>query len=77
MGRKQPVSCRYAQVELSITDGLTETYQWSAVVGFVSTKLRYALLGYAGFLQFFNADFRGGDQLVVLAPNQTFTGRIL
>ena len=72
VGRKQAVTCHYAQVDLSITDGLGETYEWTAVVGFVSTKLRYALLGYAGFLQFFNAEFRGADQEVRLTPNSTF-----
>ena len=74
VGRTQPVRCRYAQVELCLTDGLSETYVWSAIVGFVSSKLRYALLGYAGFLQFFDVEFRGGDQEVRLTPNATYPG---
>lgn len=74
VGRKKPVRCRYASVELQITDGLHHTYQWSAVVGFVSTPLRYSLLGYASFLQFFDAEFRGADQEVVLTPNSSFPG---
>ena len=57
----QPVRCRYARVQLRITDGLVETYEWTAVVGFVPTRLRYALIGYAGFLKYFDAEFRGDD----------------
>jgi hypothetical protein len=74
VGRRQPVHCRYAPVRLRITDGLRETYEWTAVVGFVTTRLRYALLGHAGFLQFFDAEFRGLDREVILAPNASFTG---
>ncbi len=33
-GRK-PLRCRYAPVEIQISDGLRETYRWTAVVGFV------------------------------------------
>ncbi len=32
---------------MAITDGLRETYRWTATVGFVSAPLRYSLLGYA------------------------------
>jgi hypothetical protein len=74
VGRTQPVRCRYAQVELCLTDGISETYVWSAVVGFVATKLRYALLGYAGFLQFFDVEFRGGHREVMLRPNTSYPG---
>jgi hypothetical protein len=34
------------------------------------------LLGYAGFLQFFDADFRGADREVILTPNRSFPGRV-
>jgi hypothetical protein len=44
------------------------------VVGFASTRLRYNLLGQAGFLEFFDADFRGADHEVVLIPNARFPG---
>jgi hypothetical protein len=74
VGRPQPVRCRYAAVNLRITDGLRETYEWKAVVGFVATRLRYSLLGYAGFLQYFDAEFRGADREAILIPNRSFPG---
>lgn len=73
-GRPQPVRCRYAPVKLRITDGLTETYEWTAVVGFVAARLHYNLLGHAGFLQFFDAGFQGADQTIILTPNRSFPG---
>jgi len=74
VGRSQPVRCRYASVQLRITDGIQETYDWPAVVGFVAAPLRYALLGYAGFLQFFDTQCRGSDQETILLPNALFPG---
>jgi hypothetical protein len=74
VGRPQPVRCKYASVQLRITDGLSETYEWTAVVGFVATRLRYALLGYAGFLQYFDAEFQGADREAILTPNRSFPG---
>ena len=73
-GRRQPIRARFLSVELRITDGV-ETFHWSAPVGFVAIPLRRALLGHAGFLQFFNAEFRGADLEVNLTPNHSFTGR--
>ncbi len=72
-GRK-PVRCRYASVRLWITDGSHETYAWPAVVGFVAVPLQRPLLGYAGFLQYFGAEFRGADREVILTPNRSFPG---
>ena len=69
------VRCRYAPVQLRISDGITETYEWDTVVGFAPFPLLRCLLGFAGFLQFFNADFRGADQEVTLLTNALFTGR--
>jgi len=75
-GRPQPVRCRYAPVELRITDGISETYEWTPVVGFVASRLNYSLLGHAGFLQFFDATFRGEpDREVLLTPKPSFPGR--
>jgi hypothetical protein len=70
-----PVACRYGQALLLITDGISETYQWNAVVAFVPVPLRNPLLGYASFLQFFNADFRGADREVLLTTNPSFPGQ--
>jgi hypothetical protein len=74
VGRKSFL-CSYALVQMRITDGSNETYEWPAMVGFVPFALRRPQLGYAGFLQFFDADFHGGDQEVYLTPNHTFSGR--
>ena len=74
VGRPQPIRCKYASVQLRITDGLAETYDWTAVVGFVPIRLRYALIGHAGFLKYFDAEFRGDDLQVVLNPNRSFPG---
>src|SRR5947207_566460 len=74
VGRPAPVRCRYAAVQLQITDGRRETYEWTAVVGFVATRLNYDLLGHGGFLQFFDVEFRGADHEVVLIPNSSFPG---
>src|SRR5437867_3272274 len=53
------VLLRYAEVTFRITNG-KEQRQWQACVGFTATKLRYPLLGFGGFLQFFDATFLGG-----------------
>ena len=70
-----PVHCRYAKVSLRISDG-QEAFAWSAIIGFVPANLHNPLLGFAGFLQFFNADFRGADRQVNLTPNHTFPGQV-
>lgn len=75
-GRPQPVVCGYAQVQLRISDGI-ETFEWPATVGFVAARLHYALLGQAGFLQFFSADFDGEAHIVTLTPKPSFPGRRL
>jgi hypothetical protein len=40
----------------------------------VSLQIPRPLLGYAGFLQYFDAKFRGADRAVILTPNPTFNG---
>ena len=69
------IRCRYVSVGLKITDGVSETYQWDAMVGFAPFPLLRSLLGFAGFLQFFDAHFRGATQEVTLLPNALFSGR--
>ena len=73
-GRPQALSCYYAQVILRISDGI-EAYEWPATVGFVAGKLQYSLLGQAGFLQFFSAEFDGEGHVVPLTPKPCFPGR--
>jgi hypothetical protein len=74
-GRPRPVRCRYAPVQLRISDGLVESYEWTAVVGFVLGPLHYNLLGHAGFLQYFAAEFDGEARVVALSPRPSFPGR--
>jgi hypothetical protein len=72
---RSPILCRYLPVELRISDGKSETYRWTAVVGFIQQSfLTRPLLGYAGFLQYFDAEFRGADWEVILTPNGSFPG---
>jgi hypothetical protein len=77
VGRVQPVRVNYVSLKIRITDGAHEVYEWPAVIGFTPAKLRFPLLGYAGFLQFFNADFRGDDGEVTLTPNKIFPGNTM
>jgi hypothetical protein len=74
IGRPTPIRFRYASVKMRITDGLRETYEWTAVVGFTASRLQYNLLGHGGFLEFFDVEFRGADREVVLIPNAAFSG---
>ena len=63
----------YAAVTLRVSDGV-ETCEWQATVGFVDLPLRWALLGHAGFLDFFDADLRGSRREVSFTPNNLFSG---
>src|SRR5262245_60674764 len=67
----------YAQVEIQICDGVHEAYCWTAVFGFLDTvALPRPLLGYSGFLQYFDAEFRGADLEVLLIPNRSVPWRL-
>ena len=68
-----PVSVRYAAVHLRIV-GLQERRERPAWVGFMAAPLRRPLLGYAGFLQFFDATFRGAREEVELTVNPHYPG---
>ncbi len=68
-----PVPVRYAEVTLRTTDG-QERREWKAWVGFTSAPLNRPLLGFAGFLQFFTAIFRGDLEEVELTTNSLYRG---
>ena len=68
-----PSIVRYAKVTLRITDG-HEQREWEGWVGFTSARLHRPLLGHAGFLQFFDATFRGEAEIVELTPNSAYAG---
>src|SRR5437867_1719795 len=61
---------RYAEVTFRVTDG-QEQREWKAWVGFTPAPLRQPLLGYAGFLQFFDATFFGQREEVELTVNSS------
>src|SRR5437016_4748866 len=61
----------YAPVTLRVTEG-REQCEWRAIVGFADLSLRWALLGHAGFLDFFDVELRGAKREAVLAPNMSF-----
>jgi len=64
----------YATVTLRITDGV-EACEWPATVGFVDLPLRWALLGHAGILDFFDVELRGARREVSILPNISFQGQ--
>jgi hypothetical protein len=64
---------RYAQVTLRISDG-TEEREWPAWVGFTPARLNQALLGFAGFLQFFDTNLRGALEVAELTVNSLYPG---
>jgi hypothetical protein len=69
------VAYHYATIMLRLSDGL-ESFEWSATVGFVDLPMRWALLGHAGFLDFFDAKLRGQQREISLIPNSAFPGVI-
>jgi hypothetical protein len=67
------VPLRYAIVTLRLAAG-QERHQWNAWVGFTAAPLRQPLLGFAGCLQFFDANFRGSLEEVELTVNANYSG---
>jgi hypothetical protein len=70
---RAPVLCRYAAIDLRITDGI-ETFEWSAMAGFVHISLQFPLLGFAGFFEYFDVTFRGADHEIEIIPGRLFSG---
>lgn len=63
---------RTGHVVLSLSDG-REQLRWAATVSFLEFELpedEVVLLGHAGFLEFFTAEFDGERREVQLTPNQ-------
>ena len=65
---------RYAEVTLRITDG-HERREWRATVGFTSAPLKYPLLGFAGFQQFFTVQLYRDRELAELTVNSLYPGK--
>ncbi len=68
-----PVPLRFAQIKLRLAGG-GEFKEWPAWVGFTSLPIRYPMLGFAGFLQFFTATFHGDREQVELVVNSLYPG---
>ena len=68
-----PVTYRLAFASLRVTDG-REFREWTALIGFTTVTLRYPLLGFAGFFQFFSAHFHGDREEVELTVNSLYPG---
>jgi hypothetical protein len=64
----------YAPITLRVADGF-EACQWTAIVGFIGAPLPWAILGHAGFLEFFDVQLLGERHEVLLAPSSSFTGQ--
>jgi Aspartyl protease len=67
------VLVRYVEVGLRLAQG-SNRIEWRAWAGFVATPMRRGLLGFAGFLQFFTATFRGDREEVELEANALLPG---
>ncbi|MBM4069070.1 MAG: hypothetical protein FJ271_09020 [Planctomycetes bacterium] len=77
VGRTQPVQCRYRTVQIRVTDGVLEALEWTGIVGFVNIRLRFPLLGFAGFLEYLDVEFRGPKQEVEMKPGVGFPGQVV
>src|SRR5262249_44318026 len=70
------VTRRYARGTLPLSDGW-ETSEWEAIVAFSTVPMRWALLGHAGFLDFFDVQLLGARREAVIVPNTAFPGQYL
>ncbi|MBY0228883.1 MAG: hypothetical protein K2W96_06375 [Gemmataceae bacterium] len=64
---------RYARAVFRIS-AQAERREWEAWVGFTSARMRWPLLGFAGFLQFLTATFDGEGEKLELAVNGLYPG---
>lgn len=63
------VAVRYAEVLLQLNSSYGDVVEWRATVAFAPKKSSNPLLGFAGFLQYFDATFRGALEEVELVQN--------
>ncbi len=67
------VPVRYARVTLRIAD-MNERREWKAWVGFTPAPIRFPVLGFTGFLEYFTAIFHGKREEVELTVNGRYPG---
>jgi hypothetical protein len=65
---------RYATLRLRPSDGFEEC-AWDAIVGFVPAPMRWAILGHAGVLPYFDVQLLGLRRGAALTPNASFPGQ--
>jgi hypothetical protein len=70
-----PMVCRFAQVTLWLTDGVSQAFEWETIVAFVPVMPFMPLLGQAGTLEYFDVTLRGADREMEILPNRNFAGR--
>lgn len=68
-----PILYHYASVRSRMSDGYEEC-GWDAIVGFVAAPMRWAILGHAGVLQYFDLQLLGFRREAVLSPNASYSG---
>jgi hypothetical protein len=68
-----PTPYHYATVRLRLSDGYEE-YEREAIVGFVAAPMRWAILGHAGVLRYFDLQLLGLRREALLTPNASFPG---
>src|SRR5262245_2364372 len=71
--RGQAYPRRFGDVSFELSDG-QQIWRWPAVIGFAAAPVRYPILGLAGCLQYFDARFRGEDQIVEMETNGAYPG---
>jgi hypothetical protein len=64
----------YAPVTLLLSDG-SESCTWDTIVGFSTVTMRWALLGHASFLEYFDVHLLGNRHEVHIVPNAAFSGK--
>jgi hypothetical protein len=67
------LTVRYVDITLRLTDG-REFREWPAWVAFTDNPIKRSLLGFAGCLQFFSANFCGDREEVELTANSLYVG---
>jgi hypothetical protein len=72
-GGGSPILYPYAPVRLRLSDGYEEC-EWDAIVGFVAAPMRWAILGHAGVLQYFDLQLLGLRREALLYPNASYSG---
>jgi hypothetical protein len=68
------INVNFAPLRLLLSDGYA-TCEWDAVVAFATVPMRWALLGHAAFLEFFDVHLLGARRAVVVVPNVAFAGQ--